>query len=70
MTREECETLILQKVKEIKAIVKKSTIKAQSFYLNVSIRNEFIDINNTYWETDTPLCVALFDDGSEIHYDN
>ena len=69
MNREECETLILQKVKEIKAIAKEYD-KSQDFYLSVSIGNDIIDANNKYWETDTPLCVTLFDDGSVIHYDN
>ena len=69
MNRESCETLILQKLKEIKSIAKEYD-KSPEFYLSVSIRNESIDISNKYWETDTPLCVVLFDDGSKMHYDN
>lgn len=69
MNRETCEKLILQKLKEIKAIAKEYD-KSPDFYLSVSIINGIIDINNRYWETCTPLCAALFDDGSEIHYDN
>ena len=69
MNREECETLLVQKLKEIKAIAKKYD-KSPDFYLSVAIRDKLIDINNAYWKTATPLCVALLDDGSKIHYDN
>lgn len=69
MNREECETLILQKVKEIEAIAKEYD-KSPDFYLSMTIGNDIADINNKYWETKTPLCAALFDDGSVIHYDN
>ena len=69
MNREECENQILEKLKEIKDIAKEYD-KSRDFYLSVDIRNKLIDINNRYWETATPLCVALLDDGIKIHYDN
>lgn len=69
MNRDECETLILQKLKEIKAIAKEYD-KSKNFYLNMTMIQGSIDINNRYWETDTPLCIALFDDGGKLHYDN
>lgn len=69
MNREECENQILEKLKEIEAIAKEYD-KSPDFYLSMFIRNGIIDISNKYWETCTPLCVILFDDGSEIHYDN
>ena len=69
MNREECENQILEKLKEIRDIAKEYD-KSPDFYLGVAIRNKLIDINNEYWKTVTPLCVALLDDGSKIHYDN
>ena len=67
MNREECENQILEKLKEIKDIAKEYD-KSPDFYLSVDIRNKLIDINNAYWKTATPLCVALLDDGGVIHY--
>ena len=67
MTRIECETLILQKLKEIKAIAKEYD-KSEELYLSISINDDSISINNSYWETETPLGVTLFDDGGVIQY--
>lgn len=69
MKREECEALILQKLKEISNIAKEYD-KSKNFYLSMTITQGRIDISNSYWETDTPLCVVLFDDGGKMHYDN
>ena len=67
MNREECENKILEKLKEIKDIAKQYD-KSEEFYLATSIYDDFISINNRYWETETPLGVTLFDDGGVIHY--
>ena len=68
MTRIECETLILQKLKEIKAIAKKYD-KSEELYLSISINDDSISINNSYWETETPLEVTEFEDGRVIRCD-
>ena len=68
MTRIECETLILQKLKEIKAIAKEYD-KSEELYLSISINDDSISINNSYWETETPLEVTEFEDGRVIRCD-
>ena len=68
MTRIECETLILQKLKEIKAIAKEYD-KSEELYLSISINYDSISINNSYWETETPLEVTEFEDGRVIRCD-
>ena len=67
MNREECETLLVQKLKEIKAIAKKYD-KSKEFHIEFSIFDDGISFYNSYWETETPLGVTLFDDGGVIHY--
>ena len=67
MNREECETLLVQKLKEIKAIAKKYD-KSKEFHIEFSIFDDGISFYNSYWETKTPLGVTLFDDGGVIHY--
>ena len=52
MTREECENQILEKVKEIKDIVKQYDTSDKP-YLVITINSNFININNAYWETTT-----------------
>ena len=69
MTRIECENQILEKLKEIKAIAKKYD-KSEKFYLLMSIHDDYIAINNAYWETETPLNVAEYNDEGVIHFDN
>ena len=68
MNREECETLILQKLKEIKAIAKEYD-KSEELYLSISINDDSISINNVYWETETPLEITEFEDGRVIRCD-
>ena len=68
MTRIECETLILQKLKEIKAIAKEYD-KSEELYLSISINDDSISINNSYWETETPLEATEFEDGRVIRCD-
>ena len=69
MTREECETLILQKLKEIKAIAKKYDT-SKEFYLSITIYEDSIAINNAHWETETPLEVTEYNDGRVLRCDN
>ena len=69
MNREECENKILEKLKEIKDIAKQYD-KSEEFYLATSIYDDFISINNRYWETETPLDVIEFNDGRVLHCGN
>ena len=69
MTREECEKQILEKLEEIKAIAKEYD-KGTEFYLSMAIYDESISLNNAYWETETPLGAAEYNDGRVIHFDN
>ena len=69
MTREECETLILQKLREIKAIAKKYDT-SEEFYLSMVIYDESISLNNAFWETETPLECAEYNDRKVVHFDN
>lgn len=62
MTREECEAKILQKLKEIREIVKEYD-KSEELYLSVSIYDDHVQANNAHWETDTPLEVTEYIDG-------
>ena len=59
MTRKECETLILQKLKEIKAIAKEYD-KSEELYLSMTILDDYMGANNTCWETHTPMDFAGF----------
>ena len=52
MNREECETLILQKLKEIKAIAKEYD-KSTDFYLSMVVYDDSVSVNNSHWETKT-----------------
>lgn len=69
MNREECENKILEKLKEIKDIAKQYD-KSEEFYLATSIYDDFISINNRYWETEAPLDVIEFNDGRVLHCGN
>ena len=62
MNRETCETLILQKLKEIKAIAKEYD-KSNDIHLSIRIRDDYMFINNKYWETETPINVTEYKDG-------
>lgn len=68
MNRKECENQILEKLKEIKAIAKKYD-KSEELYLSISIYDDSISINNSYWETETPLEITEFEDGRVIRCD-
>lgn len=69
MTREECENQILEKLKEIKDIVKQYDT-SEEFYLTMTIRDDGVYVNNAYWETETPLDAIGYNDGRVIHLGN
>ena len=69
MNREECENMILEKLKEIKSIAKKYDT-SEEFYLSMTIQDDYMAVNNAHWETETPLDVTEYYDGRVIHYDN
>ena len=69
MNREECENQILEKLKEIKEILRQYD-KSEELYLSMSIYDECMPVNNTYWETETPLNAIGYNDGEVIHFDN
>ena len=54
MNRETCETLILQKLKEIRAIAKEYD-KSTDFYLSMVVYDDSVSVNNSHWETKTPV---------------
>ena len=68
MTRIECENQILKKLKEIKDIAKEYD-KSKDFYLSMTVVNDYISLNNVYWETETPLEITEFEDGRVIRCD-
>ena len=69
MNREECENQILEKLKEIKNIVKQYD-KSKELYLTMTIAEDCIFINNAHWETETPLDVIEYNNGEVMHFDN
>ena len=68
MNREYCENQILEKLKEIKDIAKEYD-KSKDFYLSMTVVNDYISLNNVYWETETPLEITEFEDGRVIRCD-
>lgn len=70
MNREECENKILEKLKEIKNIVKKYD-KSDKLYLSLTIiGDDYMQASNRYYENiESPINVFAFD-GSVIHNDN
>lgn len=69
MTREECEMLILQHVKEIRDIAKQYDT-SEEFYLSMSCVNNSIYINNEFWDSNTPISIGQIEDGAIIRNDN
>lgn len=55
MTREQCETLIAEKVKEIEEIVQE--YNPGNAYLEINIIDGNCSIFNEYWDTDRPIRV-------------
>ena len=62
MNREECENQILEKLKEIKDIAKEYD-KSNEIHLSICIGDDYMFINNKYWETATPINVTEYKDG-------
>ena len=60
MNRIECENKILEKLKEINAIVKEYD-NSNERYLCIYIIDDYIICNNSYWETNTPIHFSDFD---------
>lgn len=61
MTRYEGENQILEKLEEIKAIVKQYD-KSDKFYLNLCIMGNYMTVSNRYYENiKTPINVTLID---------
>lgn len=69
MNREECENLILQHIKEIRDIAKQYDT-SKEFYLNMCCVNNSININNEFWNSDTPIHIAQIENGEIIRDDN
>lgn len=69
MTREECEMLILQHVKEIRDIAKQYDT-SKEFYLNMCCVNNSIHINNEFWDSNTPIAIGQIENGGIIRDDN
>ena len=69
MNREECENKILEKLKEIRAIAKEYD-KSNDRQLSICIMDDYISCSNIYWETNTPIHFADFDECEVIHFDN
>ena len=69
MNREECENKILEKLKEVRAIVNEYD-KSNDKQLAICIRDDYISCSNSYWETNTPIDFFKFDKSEVIHFDN
>lgn len=69
MTREECENQILEKLKEIKDIVKQYDT-SDELYLTMTIHDDCVFVDNAYWETETPLDAMEYNDGRVIHLEH
>ena len=69
MNREECENKILEKLKEIKNIVKQYD-KSDTLYLNLTIiDDDYMRVSNRYYENKSPINATVID-GRIIHNDN
>ena len=69
MNREECENQILEKLKEIKDIVKQYDT-SEKLYLSMTIHDDCMALNNEYWETETPLDAIGYNDGRVMRFGN
>lgn len=68
MNREECETKILEKLREIKDIAKQYD-KSGKVFLSLSIIDNDMQANNKYYENiKTPINVTLID-GEITHWE-
>ena len=70
MNREECENQILEKLKEIKNIVKQYD-KSDTLYLNLTIiDDDYMAACNRYYENIESYINVSVIDGRVIHHDN
>lgn len=59
MTKEECENQILEKLKEIKDIVKQYD-ESEEFYLSMTIHDDYMHASNRYYENiESPIKVSV-----------
>lgn len=76
MNRETCETIVFQKLKEIKEIVKQyegqyDGCAGHSFYFSACISGNLIMANNDYWEDGVaPLKIISSMTGDSARHDN
>lgn len=69
MNKKECENQILEKLKEIKNIVKKYD-ESDKLYLNLTIiGDDYMQVSNRYYENKSPINATVID-GRVIHNDN
>ena len=69
MNKKECENQILEKLKEIKDIVKQYD-KSDTLYLNLTIiDDDYMQVSNRYYENKSPINATVID-GRVIHNDN
>ena len=69
MNREECENQILEKLKEIKDLVKQYDT-SEKLYLSMTIHDDCMALNNAYWGTETPLDAIGYNDGRVMRFGN
>ena len=70
MNKKECENKILEKLKEIKDILKQYD-KSEKIYLNLAIiGDDYMTVSNKYYENiESPIHASVMD-GGVMHYDN
>ena len=70
MNKKECENKILEKLKEIKDIIKKYD-ESYELYLNLTIiGDDYMRVNSRYYENIESYINVLVVDGRVIHNDN
>lgn len=73
MNRESCEMIILQKLKEIREIVKEyDDSHVGALYIEISNKTGYISVYNSssiYGRLNTAIDFSLLDEGV-VHYDN
>ena len=70
MNKKECENKILEKLKEIKDIIKKYD-ESDELYLNLTIiGDDYMRVNSRYYENIESYINVLVVDGRVIHNDN
>ena len=72
MNRETCETIVFQKLKEIREIIKQyDERKGNDFYFVAFFNGDTITANNDYWEDEvSPIHFSESDKGDLVRHDN